>query len=89
MKSLLGRLYTDPIAEKYRSSYLNGMEQHPDRGTCSFKAIEDEIYSVEELVAMQLSDAKRQAEAFAGEKIRDAVITVGPILLYFFSLNNR
>jgi hypoxia up-regulated 1 len=73
---LLGRLYGDPIAEEYRKTYDNTMVKDDVRATCTFEHDKSSTYSVEELVAMQLSHAKQQAEIYANEPIKDAVITV-------------
>jgi hypoxia up-regulated 1 len=76
LKNLLGRLFTDKDAEQYRQFYDNTMLSDPERGTCSFQHDKDTVYSVEELVAMQLANARKDAEAFTGEAVRDVVFTV-------------
>lgn len=59
------------------------MVKDADRGTVAFSIGDgkvDGVYSVEELVAMQLSNARKECEKFAGELIRDVVITVADCL---------
>ncbi|KAI9009821.1 Hsp70 protein-domain-containing protein [Gaertneriomyces semiglobifer] len=83
LKNLLGKRYDDPIAEEYRNAFGNAMVEIPGRGTIGFKSNEDTIYTVEELVAMQLAHAKSQAEVHGGEKVTGAVITVPPQWSHF------
>ncbi|KAI8915453.1 Hsp70 protein-domain-containing protein [Powellomyces hirtus] len=78
LKNLLGKLYDDPIAEAYRATYTNTMVRDPVRGTCAFKFNETTTFSVEELVAMQLAYAKKQAEVAGQEFVAGAVLTVPP-----------
>ena len=54
------------------------MIENEERGTCSFQHDKDTVYTVEELVAMQLAHAKHQCEIYAEESITDAIITVPP-----------
>ncbi|KAJ3071597.1 Hypoxia up-regulated protein 1 [Podochytrium sp. JEL0797] len=79
IKNLIGARYNDPIAVEYRATYNNHMVPEPLRNTCAFEIANDEaavVYTVEELLAMQLAHAKRQAEISGGEGISGAVITV-------------
>ncbi|KAJ3330875.1 Hypoxia up-regulated protein 1 [Blyttiomyces sp. JEL0837] len=76
LKSLVGRLYSDEIAAEYRGQFGNGMIEDPERGTISFKLSDDTVYTIEELMAMQLAHVKRQAEIFGGEGVSGAVIMV-------------
>jgi molecular chaperone DnaK (HSP70) len=71
----LGKLYTDPVAVDYRATYDNTMIEDPVRKTCAFKD-GDNVYAVEELAAIILAHARQQCEIFAGEPIRDVVLTV-------------
>lgn len=54
------------------------MVESADRKTVSFKHDASTTYSVEELIAMQLANARKDVERFAEEPVRDAVITVPP-----------
>ena len=51
------------------------MIKNETRGTVAF-SVGDETFSIEELVAMQLAHARRQAEKYGEEKVFGAVITV-------------
>ncbi|CAG8539513.1 9442_t:CDS:10 [Ambispora leptoticha] len=82
LKRVLGRSFDDKYANEYRSIYPNEMLRDPSRNTISFK-VNNDVYSVEELVAMQLAHAKEQAEATAQESLRDAIITVPPFFTQF------
>ncbi|CAG8495404.1 2173_t:CDS:10 [Ambispora gerdemannii] len=84
LKRILGRSFDDKYANEYRSIYPNEMLRDPSRNSVTFK-INDNVFSVEELVAMQFAHAKEQAEATAQESLRDAVITVPP----FFTQSER
>jgi hypoxia up-regulated 1 len=44
------------------------------------KRKEDESWTNEELIAMQFGYVKDLAESVAGERVRDAVVTVSPFL---------
>ncbi|KAJ3184592.1 Hypoxia up-regulated protein 1 [Geranomyces variabilis] len=78
LKNLLGKLYDDPIAAAYRDTFANRMVRDPVRGTVSFTFNETTTFSVEELVAMQLAAAKKQAEDAGQEFVAGAVLTVPP-----------
>lgn len=67
--------FDDPIAKEYRNSYDNLMDKNLTRNTIIFNQ-DKETYSVEELVANQLIYAKELCFEFAGEAIKEAVITV-------------
>ncbi|KAL1923276.1 uncharacterized protein VTP21DRAFT_8256 [Calcarisporiella thermophila] len=81
LKRILGRHFDDAHAQSYRSAFTPEMIK-TDRNTIAFKQ-GNEIFTVEELVAMQFSHAREQAEATAQETIRDAVITVPPFFNQF------
>jgi len=52
------------------------MIEDPKRKTCVFQQNETSNFSVEELVAYQLSHAKSQAEKYGNDPVNGAVITV-------------
>ncbi|KAL7748821.1 lumenal Hsp70 protein [Sorochytrium milnesiophthora] len=85
LKSLLGRLYADDEhALQYRKLYgASNMISHPQRGTVAFQHSDDLVFTVEELVAMQLQHAREQAEAAANEPCKEAVITIPPFFNQF------
>ncbi|KAJ3238030.1 Hypoxia up-regulated protein 1 [Chytriomyces hyalinus] len=83
VKNLLGIQYNDPLAVEYRSIFSNNMVADPFRNTCAFSVSKDgQVYTVEEIVAMQLAHAKRQAEISGGESVSGAVITVPAYLVH-------
>ena len=80
----MGRFYNDSIAVEYRALYDNAMQMNIERGTCEFRHDEANVFSVEELVGMQLAHAKDQAKKYFNESISDAFITV---CFVFFGTN--
>ncbi|KAJ1535719.1 Chitin synthase, class 2, partial [Nowakowskiella sp. JEL0078] len=82
LKNLLGKEHSDKVVSEYIDSFSNLLLKDEDRGTVAFN-VNQTIYSVEELVAMQLAHAKRQAELSGNEKIHGAVITVPPYFNQF------
>ncbi|KAJ3399564.1 Hypoxia up-regulated protein 1 [Chytriomyces hyalinus] len=83
IKNLLGIQYNDPLAVEYRSIFSNNMVADPLRNTCAFSVTKDgQVYTVEEILAMQLAHAKRQAEISGGESVSGAVITVPAYLVH-------
>jgi len=76
LKRILGRDYDDDHSVEYRNTFTNNMIRDPVRGTAAFETTSGSRFTVEELVAMQFSLAKQQAEDTAGETVRDVVITV-------------
>ena len=60
-----------------RAPYVR-VERAPDRDAVVFRHDENTTFTAEELVAMMLAEAARQASATAREPIRDVVITVPP-----------
>ena len=78
LKNLLGRLFKDDVAKQYRDDYDNTMLEVTKRLTCGFQISPEVTYTVEELTAILLSYGRQQAESFAGEKVRDAIVTVPP-----------
>ncbi|KAJ3131060.1 hypothetical protein HK101_004828, partial [Irineochytrium annulatum] len=83
LKNLLGKQFDDPVVKSYRSVFHGGpMVKDAERGTVSFQVAGD-AYTVEELVAMQIAHAKRQAEIFGGESVSGAIITVPPYFNQF------
>jgi hypoxia up-regulated 1 len=78
LKDLLGRPFDDPIVVDYRQQHDNDMVRDEGRGACAFSSQGEVVYTVEELVANILAHAKQQCEAYVGEPVRDAVITVPP-----------
>lgn len=82
LKDLVGRKFSDPIAQAYRSKFQNSMVAEVRRGSVAFRHDEPlfpggfAVFSVEELIAHVLSHAKKQAEVHGEESVDGAVITV-------------
>ncbi|KAK9721782.1 lumenal Hsp70 protein [Basidiobolus ranarum] len=83
LKNLVGRVYEDEICQDYRNTFMSTMVKNPLRGTVAFKHEDGTIYSVEELIGMQLKHAKELAEDTAQEKIKDTILTVPPFFNSF------
>ncbi|XP_025101931.1 LOW QUALITY PROTEIN: hypoxia up-regulated protein 1-like [Pomacea canaliculata] len=76
---VIGRQYDDPIVQQYRKRfpyYENVLVKDEERGTVLFKENDDTLYTPEELLGMILEQAQEYAQDFAGQEIKDAVITV-------------
>ncbi|KAF9115420.1 hypothetical protein BGX27_007920 [Mortierella sp. AM989] len=86
LKRVLGRYYDDDHSVQFRNTFTNNMIKDEVRGAVEFETSAGVKYSVEELVAMQLALAKRQAEETAGETVKDVVITIPP---YFSQFERR
>ncbi|KAF0478530.1 HSP70-domain-containing protein [Gigaspora margarita] len=78
LKQIIGRLADDKYVQAYQSIFPNKIIPDPLRGTVLFQHNETTVFSIEELLAMQLSYARELAEATAHESIKDVVITVPP-----------
>lgn len=78
MKKLLGKKFDSVEASEYKLANTNGMIQDETRGTCAFQVEENQVFSVEEMISMQLAHAKKQAEKYGSEQVSGAVITVPP-----------
>ena len=83
LKPLLGLAYTNPAAAEYGVLHPGlHIKADKDRETIAFSSDsygkENDLFMVEELLAMELQNIKSNAEAFAGKgsTIRDVVITV-------------
>ncbi|KAG0332948.1 hypothetical protein BG004_001029 [Podila humilis] len=83
LKRILGRNYDDDHAIEFRNTFTNNMIRDPVRGTVAFETTSGNQFTVEELVAMQFSLAKQQAEETAGETVKDVVITIPPFFNQF------
>jgi hypoxia up-regulated 1 len=81
LKHLVGKLVSDPIVEEYQSLNSNVLAKS-SRNTVQFEH-EGKTYLVEELVAMLLAHAKKQAESYASIQVSGAVITVPPHFTIF------
>jgi len=73
---LVGKKVDNPIVDLYKARFPHHKIQESERGTVEFKLASGEVYSVEELLGMIFSHAKKQAEDFTDQKVKDSVITV-------------
>lgn len=79
LKNLVGRKFSDALAQEYRDGNSNEMVASA-RGLCAFKNSQNasQVYTVEELIAMQFANARKNVEQFAEEVVKDVVFTVPP-----------
>ncbi|KAI8814028.1 Hsp70 protein-domain-containing protein [Cladochytrium replicatum] len=85
VKTLLGKKYNDRAVLEHSKLFSNVIKHNEERGSPVF-GVEKDVYSVEEIVGMQLAHAKEQAEIFGNEQVSGAVITVPP---YFNQFERR
>jgi molecular chaperone DnaK len=74
IKRLMGRKYTDAEVDKARKILPYSIESQPNGD--AWVAMGDKSYSPPEISAMILQKIKQDAEAYLGEAVTDAVITV-------------
>jgi heat shock 70kDa protein 1/2/6/8 len=76
-KRLIGRKFNDPQVQQDMSHWPFSVKEHNDKIQIEvdFKG-ERKSYLPEEISAMVLTKMKQTAEAYLGEEVRDAVITV-------------
>ncbi|MDD3824898.1 MAG: molecular chaperone DnaK [Anaerolineae bacterium] len=74
IKRLMGRKYTDPEVGKARKILPYRIEAQPNGD--AWVVMGDKSYSPPEISAMILQKIKQDAEAYLGEQVTDAVITV-------------
>merc|ERR1719244_613216 len=75
MLDLLGKTTDNPLVEAYKKRFPYHNIEATERGTVQFRLDEDTVYSVEEMLGMLFAHAKKQAEDFTEQKIKDAVVT--------------
>jgi hypoxia up-regulated 1 len=76
LKSILAKPYNDQHAEEYRRRFVNDMQLDGHRDMPFFLHNNTDQLAVEELIAYQFQNAKKQASDTAGESVKDVVITV-------------
>ena len=77
-KRLIGRKFTDPVVQEELKTFPFKVVPHGS-GNCSIQVEykeETKTFTAEEVSAMILTKMKETAEAYLGEKITDAVVTV-------------
>jgi len=72
---LLGKSTDNPLVHSYQQRFPYHTIEPTERGTVQFRLDEDTVYSVEEMLGMLFAHAKKQAEDFTEQKIKDAVVT--------------
>ncbi|KAG0649047.1 Hypoxia up-regulated 1 [Hyphodiscus hymeniophilus] len=83
LKVLLGLPADNSLVTEYASRHpALRLETEKTRGTAAFRsgafAEDEEPFSVEELLAMELQSIQKNAEALAGSRVKDIVMTVPP-----------
>ncbi len=74
---LVGKQFDHPQVKLFRQRFpFYELKAHPDRGTVLFQHDENTSYSPEELLAMVFEHARRIAQDFTEQKIKDAVIVI-------------
>jgi len=73
---LLGKTVDNPMVASYKARFPYHNIEATDRGTVQFRVDDETVYSVEEMLGMIFAHAKKQAEDFTEQKIKDAVVTV-------------
>jgi molecular chaperone DnaK len=74
IKRLVGRRYDDPDIQKIKDSYPYEIVEGKNGLACV--EVEGKVYTPQEISAKILSKMKADAEAFLGEKVTKAIITV-------------
>lgn len=83
LKVLLGLPADNTVVKDYASRHpALRLETEKTKGTAAFRsgafADDEEVFSVEEILAMELQSIQKNAEALAGSRVKDLVITVPP-----------
>lgn len=74
---LLGKSIDSPIVKLFKSRFpYYDIVANEERGTIAFKTKDNEVYHIEELVAMLLHKAREFASISAGQVINEAVLIV-------------
>jgi molecular chaperone DnaK len=76
IKRLMGRRYDEPEVEKARQVLPYEIVQGPSNDARVYVAVKDKEYTPQEISAMVLRKLKNDAEAYLGEEVTQAVITV-------------
>jgi molecular chaperone DnaK len=76
VKRLMGRRNDDPETQKARKMVSYGITEGPNHDARVSIPIKNKVYTPQEISAMVLGKLKRDAEAYLGEEVKQAVITV-------------
>ena len=74
IKRLMGRKYSDPTVQKIKKNYPYEIVEGKNGLACV--EVEGKVYTPQEISAKILAKMKTDAEAFLGQKITEAIITV-------------
>lgn len=74
---LLGKKFDSPAAKTFQKRFPHyTLVEDKERGTILFQGEDDQLHSVEELVAMVLNNTRQIAATFAKHPMKDIVLTV-------------
>ena len=76
VKRLMGRRNDDPETQKARKMVSYSITEGPNHDARVSIPIKNKVYTPQEISAMVLGKLKRDAEAYLGEEVKQAVITV-------------
>jgi molecular chaperone DnaK len=76
VKRLMGRRNDDPETQKARKMVSYSIVEGPNHDARVNIPIKNKVYTPQEISAMVLGKLKRDAEAYLGEEVKQAVITV-------------
>jgi molecular chaperone DnaK len=76
VKRLMGRRYDDPETQKARKMVSYNIAEGPNHDARVSIPVKNKVYTPQEISAMVLGKLKRDAEAYLGEEVKQAVITV-------------
>ncbi len=76
VKRLMGRRNDDPETQKARKMVSYNIAEGPNHDARVSIPIKNKVYTPQEISAMVLGKLKRDAEAYLGEEVKQAVITV-------------
>ncbi len=76
VKRLMGRRFTDPETQRTMKMVPYKIVEGPNGDARIYVPVKDKVYTPQEISAMILGKLKRDAEAYLGEEVKQAVITV-------------
>jgi molecular chaperone DnaK len=76
VKRLMGRRADDPETERTKGMVSYNISEGPNQDARVSVPIKNKVYTPQEISAMVLGKLKRDAEAYLGEDVKQAVITV-------------
>ncbi len=76
VKRLMGRRFDDPETQRTMKMVPYKIVEGPNGDARIYVPVKDKVYTPQEISAMILGKLKRDAEAYLGEEVKQAVITV-------------